>query len=68
MKAVLIGIGVLLYLAAVILYPVPVLGSTLVGLVIWFLIYNDRERRREQEEKERDRESANNQTSTGGQT
>ena len=39
MKILLITIGALVYLGAVVLYPVPVLGSTLAAGVIWFLIW-----------------------------
>ena len=56
LKIILIIVAVLIYLAAVVLYPIPVLGSTIVALLLWFMIWSNRERAREQEEKERDRQ------------
>ena len=43
-KVILMSMGVLFYLSAVVLWPVPVLGLTLAGGVIWFIIWNNEER------------------------
>ena len=39
MKIALITVGVLLYIGAAVLFPVPVLGSTIAAGVFWLAIW-----------------------------
>ncbi len=43
-KIISITIGALIYLGAAVLFPVPVLGSTIVAGLLWFLVWNNKDR------------------------